>query len=149
MKQESPSHSKSSADFAKQFKQIINDPKDIYLVDVLEQLHLLMDSNEDQQALLSFLKRSKQNLLIKSKRSPVQHSLEFCQNLYTTLIAILNIDGPVGSIEFNDENFKYYIYGINFNRDDDDLIIIDQVSTIKSLINRPSYYFTHKQKLEI
>jgi hypothetical protein len=93
---------------------------------------------------VSFLKRSKQNLLIKSNQKVVPHTQDFCPNLLTTICAILDIKIENKGVEFDADNFSYYIFGINFNRDDDDLIVIDQVSTIKSLINRPRYWFTEE-----
>jgi hypothetical protein len=38
-----------------------------------------------------------------------------------------------------------YLDGINYHRDDPELVLIDQLATIKSLINRKSYSLTDTQ----
>jgi len=45
----------------------------------------------------------------------------------------------------DDFQLQQYLDGINYNRDDTDLIVIDQLSAIKSMINRPSYKLTASQ----
>lgn len=42
-----------------------------------------------------------------------------------------------------------YLDGINYHRDDPELVLIDQLATIKSLINRKSYGLTDKQIKQI
>ena len=45
----------------------------------------------------------------------------------------------------DDRLLQTYVDSINFHRDDPDLVLIDQLATIKSLINRKAFALTLEQ----
>lgn len=50
-----------------------------------------------------------------------------------------------GNNYLDDKLLITYLDTINFHRDDPDLVLIDQLATIKSLVNRKSFSMTDKQ----
>lgn len=97
--------------------------------------------------LFAFLKQSKQNLLVKSDlESNNQDLYDISKNLFKVLCAILGLHiNQVASAYLDDKLLNTYLDTINFHRDDPDLVLIDQLATIKSLVNRKSFTMTTKQ----
>jgi hypothetical protein len=121
-----------------------------YLVDVVERLHFLYaDQNlkEKNKQLYAFLEKSKQNLLVKSDLEQFRGDQEdIVKNLFKICCAILNMSVNQRNSNFLDEKLlQTYLDGINYHRDDPELVLIDQLATIKSLVNRKSYSLTDSQ----
>jgi len=65
------------------------------------------------------------------------------KNLFKICCAIVNLQVNQRGQNFLDDKLLYtYLDAINFNRDDEELIYIDQLACIKSLINRKAYSLT-------
>ena len=123
---------------------------EIFLVDILDKMHFLYEDrkliNKNKQ-LLSFLQKSKQNLLIASDLESFKTEQDdVSKNLFKIICAILNLQVNQRGHNYLDDKLLYtYLDAINFNRDDQELVLIDQLATIKSLINRKTYSLTDKQ----
>lgn len=102
---------------------------------------------EKTNKLFAFLKQSKQNLLVKSDlESHNQDLYDISKNLFKVLCAILGLYiNQKGTNYLDDKLLVTYLDTINFHRDDPDLVLIDQLATIKSLVNRKSFTMTQKQ----
>lgn len=123
---------------------------EIYLVDIMERLHFLYaDANlkEKNKQLYAFLEKSKQNLLVKSDLEAYRTDADdVTKNLFKVCCAILNMQvNQRGSPILDESLLKTYLEGINFHRDDPELVLIDQLATVKSLINRKAYTLTDRQ----
>ena len=95
----------------------------------------------------TFLKGSNKNIIIKSEDIENKNGQDICTNLFVLLCTIQNYEVP---LEYNlpvlDEKLLVsYINNINFDRDDADLIVIDQVISIRSIINRPAFVLSANQ----
>lgn len=121
-----------------------------YLVDIVERLHFLYSDQSlkvQNRQLYAFLEKSKQNLLVKSDLEQFRGDQEdIVKNLFKICCAILNMSvGQRSSNTLDNKLLQTYLDGINYHRDDPELVLIDQLATIKSLINRKSYGLTDKQ----
>lgn len=121
-----------------------------YLVDIIERLHFLyadQSLKEKNKQLYAFLEKSKQNLLVQSDLEKIRGDQEdIVKNLFKICCAILNMSVNQRGSNFLDEKLlQTYLDGINFHRDDEELVLIDQLATIKSLVNRKSYSLTDRQ----
>lgn len=93
------------------------------------------------------MEKSKQNLLVKSDLEVARGDQEdIVKNLFKICCAILNMSVSQRSSNILDQKLlQTYLDGINYQRDDPELVLIDQLATIKSLINRKAYGLTDKQ----
>lgn len=93
------------------------------------------------------MRQSKQNLLVKSDLEAHNQDLyDISKNLFKVLCAILGLYiNHKGTNYMDDKLLITYLDTINFHRDDPDLVLIDQLATIKSLVNRKSFTLTNKQ----
>lgn len=122
---------------------------EIYLVDIMERLNFLYHDvtlKEKNRQLYAFLEKSKQNLLVKSDLEQYRSdSDDIVKNLFKVCCAILNLRSAPSGVAYLDEKLlQTYLDGINFHRDDPELVLIDQLATIKSLINRRAYNLTER-----
>merc|ERR1712046_136763 len=126
---------------------------DIYLVDVLARLHLINSDMTQERAreVFNFMDKSKQNILIKSDLEQYRTEYDDIQkNLFKVVCAILNL-------QVNQRDYNYmepytlntYLDAIKHVRDDQDLVLINQLATIKNLINRPVYSLSDMQVRQI
>lgn len=150
--------SKTDAGLIRQFHQEYQDALvmsknlagESYLVDIIERLNFLyadVSLKEKNRQLYAFLEKSKQNLLVKSDLEKFTNDQDdIVKNLFKICCAILNMSVQQrGSNFLDDKLLQTYLDGINYHRDDPELVLIDQLATIKSLINRKSYSLTDKQ----
>jgi hypothetical protein len=93
------------------------------------------------------MKKSKQNMVIQSDLESFKSEQDdVTKNLFKICCAIVNLQVNQRGQNFLDDKLLYtYLDAINFNRDDEELIYIDQLACIKSLINRKAYSLTDKQ----
>ena len=49
-----------------------------------------------------------------------------------------------GHNQLDDKLLKSYVGAINYNHDNVDFIVMDQINTLKSLVNRKAYCLNHK-----
>jgi hypothetical protein len=122
---------------------------EIYLADILEKLHFLYEDKKlvaKNRQLFAFLERSKQNLLIASDLESFKSEQDdISKNLFKICCAILNLNVQQRGHNYLDDKLLYtYLDAINYNRDDPELILIDQLASIKSLINRKTYSLSDK-----
>lgn len=139
------------SEFKKEFGNIVDQNKEIQLVDVVDKLNLLRDNQNDQdsqESLYNFLEKSNKNLIIKSEDYlQNENSQDICRNLFTFVCTILNYDPLDSNLpQFDEKLLNSYINNINYDRDDPDLIVIDQVIAMRSIINRPAFSLSRKQK---
>jgi hypothetical protein len=85
--------------------------------------------------------------LIKSDLEANNQDLyDISKNLFKVLCAILGLHiNTKGQNYLDDKLLVTYLDTINFHRDDPDLVLIDQLATIKSLVNRKSFTMTQTQ----
>lgn len=90
--------------------------------------------------------KSKQNILVKSDLEQFKGDHDdISKNLFKITCAILNLSVNQRGHNFLEENLlNTYLDSINHSRDDHDLILINQLATIKNLINRPTYSLSDK-----
>lgn len=75
-----------------------------------------------------------------------QDLYDISKNLFKVLCAMLGLYiNQRGTNYMDDKLLVTYLDTINFHRDDPDLVLIDQLATIKSLVNRKSFALTDKQ----
>lgn len=122
---------------------------EIYLVDIMERLNFLYHDvtlKDKNRQLYAFLEKSKQNLLVKSDLEQYRSdSDDIVKNLFKVCCAILNLRSAPSGVGYLDEKLlQTYLDGINFHRDDPELVLIDQLATIKSLINRRAYNLSER-----
>jgi len=93
------------------------------------------------------LKGSNKNIIIKSDNIENQNSQDTCTNLFLLLCAVQNYEVPheYDLPVFDEKLLVSCINNINFDRDDADLIVIDQVISIRSIINRPAFVLSANQ----
>ena len=86
-------------------------------------------------------------MLVKSDLEQYRSDSEdIVKNLFKVCCAILNLRSAPSGVSYLDEKLlQTYLEGINFHRDDPELVLIDQLATIKSLINRRAYNLTERQ----
>lgn len=124
---------------------------EIYLVDILAKLHFIdTDFTQDKaRQFYAFIEKSKQNILVKSELEQFKGEQEdIPKNLFKITCAILNLQVNQRGTTTNylDEDLlKTYLESINHSRDEHDLILINQLATIKNLINRPTYSLSDRQ----
>lgn len=122
---------------------------EIYLVDILSKLHFIdgYGTNQNAKQIYAFMDKSKQNVLIQSDLEQFRGESEDIQkNLFMVTCAILNLQvNQKGQNFLEDSLLNTYLDSINHARDDLDLILINQLATIKNLIIRPTYSLTERQ----
>jgi hypothetical protein len=62
---------------------------EIYLVDILEKMHLL--PSDEKKEIHQFLRQTKQNLLIKSDLESYPEQEDIIKNLFNIICAVLNL----------------------------------------------------------
>lgn len=150
--------SKTDAGLIRQFHQEYQDALllsknlagESYLVDIVERLNFLyadQSLREKNTQLYAFLEKSKQNLLVKSDLEQFRGDQDdIVKNLFKVCCAVLNMSvNQRGSNYLDEKLLVTYLDGINYHRDDPELVLIDQLATIKSLINRKAYSLTDRQ----
>jgi len=93
------------------------------------------------------LKGSNKNIIIKSDNIENQNSQDTCTNLFLLLCAVQNYEVPheYDLPVFDEKLLVSCINNINFDRDDADLIVIDQVISIRSIIKRSALVLSANQ----
>ena len=115
-------------------------------MDVLTKLNFFDDdlARENQRNLYAFLQNSKQNIIIKSdleQQQEVQDDIQ--RNLFQVCCAISGLQTSQKTQNLLDDKLLLcYLDSINFHRDDQDLVLIDQLSVVKSIINRKQFALT-------
>lgn len=133
-------------DFQDVINHKLNMDGEVYLVDILEALNLLDLNIVQDDYLYSFIKQSKDNLVIKSEKMNWVESEDIQQNLFKVCCAILNHKVQQRGHNFLDDKLLYtYLDGVNLEKIDKDVLMIDQVSAIKSIINRKCFSLTDFQ----
>ena len=89
---------------------------------------------------------SKQNIRVESDLEKFNGCLDvISKNLFKIICVILSLPfNQQGHALLEDDILNTYLDSINHYRDDHDVILINQLATIKNLINRPSYTLTDK-----
>lgn len=127
----------------------VNKDNQIYLIDVLEQLHFLDDEsvNDYRMEFCQLLEENKKNLMVYSKSGLYSgESEDIIKNLFKICCGIQNFKlKQRGHNPLDDKLLKSYVGAINFNHKNPNFILMDQVNTIKALINRKAYFLTHSQ----
>jgi hypothetical protein len=122
-------------------------------VDVLEQLHFLDDEavNDERSQLCQLLRKHGEHLYFASKSGVYNGEREdIVKNLFKVCCGIQNFRLAQRGHNRLDENiFKSYMGSINYQHNNPDFVIMDQLNAIKSLINRNAYFLTHHQLEEI
>lgn len=127
-----------------------NHAGEIFLADVLKEFRFLfedrrrVDKNLD---LFNYLDQQKQNLLISSDLETFKSEQDdVSRNLFKIICAIMKQNVNQRGHNFLDDKILYtYLDSINYDRDETDLIYVDQLAAIKSLINRKTYSLTDQQ----
>lgn len=127
-----------------------NHAGEIFLADVLKEFHFLFEDRRKtliNKELFTFLDQQKQNLLISSDLETFKSEQDdVSRNLFKIICAIMNQNINQRGHNFLDDKILYtYLDSINYNRDDPDLIYVEQLASIKSLINRKTYSLTDQQ----
>ncbi len=121
----------------------------IYLVDVLEQLHFLDDEavNDKRMNLCSLLRKHRRDLMVYSASGEYSgESEDIVKNLFKVCCGIQNFKLKQRGHNQLDTKLLYsYVDAINFQHPNPDFIVMDQLNTIKSLVNCKAFMLTHSQ----
>lgn len=127
----------------------VSNENQIYLIDVLEQLHFLDDEsvNDYRMEFCQLLEENKINLMVYSQSGLYSgESEDIIKNLFKICCGIQNFKlKQRGHNPLDDKLLKSYVGAINFSHKNPNFILMDQVNTIKALINRKAYFLTHSQ----
>lgn len=121
--------------------------KQIYLVDVLEQLHFLDDEavNDTRETLCQLLRQHRDQLMIQSYSGEYSGEKEdIIKNLFKFCCGIQNFKlKQRGHNEMNDPLLKQVIDAISHEHEDLNFVIMDQIYTIHNIISRTAFFLTH------
>ena len=152
-----PEEEKSEAVYIKEFyrefcavvKQNFRKDNTIYLVDVLEQLKFLDEESvrDDNQQLCQLLRQHGQNLMLHSKSGEYSgESEDIIKNLFKVCCGFQKLRlAQRGHNQLDDALLNTYINAVNYDHPNPDFVIMDQLNTIKSLVNRKAYMLNIRQ----
>lgn len=128
--------------------------KSLHIEDILQDMGFIDERivSNQQTRLGIMLRQQRNNLLLTSQSGSVmsEETDEITQNLFKVLCAIMNLKPANRAYQQLDQNLlNSYLSYIDLNKDDQDILILEQLATIKSLINRQPYSLGDNQVFAI
>lgn len=126
----------------------------MHIEDILQDMGFIDERivSNQQTRLGIMLRQQRNNLLLTSQSGSVmsEETDEITQNLFKVLCAIMNLKPANRAYQQLDQNLlNSYLSYIDLNKDDQDILILEQLATIKSLINRQPYSLGDNQVFAI
>jgi hypothetical protein len=130
-------------EFSYVVKSCLQPNHQVYLIDILVQMNFL-DANmlrDNRRKLGKLVFQFKENFMIYSKSGEYTgESEDIIKNLFKVLCGILNLQiRQRGHNQLSEDLLKTYCEAIKPNEEEPDFTIMDQLHTIKNLINRKSF----------
>lgn len=121
----------------------------MYLIDILTQMHFLDDErvNDPNDQLCSLILQYKENFMVFSKSGVYTgESEDIIKNLFKVLCAIMGFKlQQRGHNQLSGQLLRTYGEAIKFIKEEPDFTTMDQIHTIKNLINRKAFTLTESQ----
>jgi hypothetical protein len=122
----------------------------LHIEDILQDLGFLDERIVSNQStrLGIMLSQQRHNLLLGNASGNVlcQETEEITQNLFKLLCSIMNLKPANRAANQLDKNLLgSYLGYIDLNKEDQDILILEQLATVKSLINRQPYSLNDSQ----
>jgi len=103
--------------------------------------------NDTKFQLCNLLRENQHNLMIFSKSGEYTgESEDIIKNFFKFCCAIQNFKLKMrGHNQLDDKLMRSYVGAINYTHENADFVVMDQINTLKSLVNRKAYCLSHAQ----